>query len=88
MSLSAKVYVSSTATAEEIAVFEAKDSAAASRLETIVNTRVQEQKDIYADYAPLEVSRLEKAVIRKKAIICFSVWQQIKIRLNPKLTPY
>lgn len=66
-----KVYVSSTATAEEIAVFEAKDSAAASRLETIVNTRVQEQKDIYADYAPLEVSRLEKAVIRKEGNYLF-----------------
>ena len=66
-----KVYTSTTATAEEIAVFEAKDAAAASRLETIVNNRIQEQKDIYADYAPLEVSRLEKAVVRKEGNYMF-----------------
>lgn len=66
-----KVYTSTTATAEEIAVFEAKDAAAASRLETIVNNRIQEQKDIYADYAPLEVSRLEKAVVRKEGNYLF-----------------
>lgn len=66
-----KVYTSTTATAEEIAVFEAKDSAAATRLETVLNNRVQEQKDIYVSYAPLEVSRLEKAVIRKEGNYLF-----------------
>lgn len=67
----AKVYTSTTATAEEIAVFEAKDSAAVSRLETVINNRIKEQKEVYADYAPLEVSRLEKAVVRKEGNYLF-----------------
>lgn len=62
----AKVYVSSSATAEEIAVFEAKDAEAAGRIKSVMDGRVAEQTDIYADYAPDEVQRLSKAVVRQK----------------------
>lgn len=62
----AQVYTSSTATAEEIAVFEAKDAAAADRIEQVMQNRIDSQKELYASYAPDEVKRLEGAVLTKK----------------------
>ena len=54
-----QVYVSTGATAEEIAVFEAVDAAAVERLKEVVLQRLAEQKASYADYLPLELPKLE-----------------------------
>lgn len=70
-----KAYVSADVTAEEVAVFEMKDDAAAAALKTVLEAHVQAQKEIYADYSPEGVVRLEKAVIRqsgKYVILCIS----------------
>ena len=61
-----KVYTSSAATTEEIAVFEAKDAEAADRIEAAMKARVTAQKELYESYAPGEAARVEKAVIAKK----------------------
>lgn len=70
-----KAYVSADVTAEEVAVFEMKDDAAATALKTVLEAHVQAQKEIYADYSPEGVVRLDKAVIRqsgKYVILCIS----------------
>lgn len=61
-----KVYTSLAATTEEIAVFEAKDAAAADRIEAAMKARVTAQKELYESYAPEEAARVQKAVIVKK----------------------
>lgn len=61
-----KVYTSLAATTEEIAAFEAKDTAGADRIEAAMNARVTAQKELYESYAPEEAARVQKAVIVKK----------------------
>ena len=51
------------ATAEELAVFEAKDAAAAASLAEKLQARNSERLADYADYLPAEVPKLENAVI-------------------------
>lgn len=57
------VRAGSGATAEELAVFETKDAAAASALVEKLQARNSERIASYADYIPTEVPKLENAVI-------------------------
>ncbi len=57
------VRAGSGATAEELAVFEAKDAAAAASLAEKLQARNSERLADYADYLPAEVPKLENAVI-------------------------
>ena len=57
-------YASTGATAEEIALFECADQASANAVETACEKRVSNQADAYKAYAPLEVEKLDNAVIR------------------------
>ncbi len=71
----AKVYSSTGATPEEIAVFEAKDDAAASRIETALKERIEDQKSSFKDYIPKEMPKLESPVLVTKGhcvILCIS----------------
>lgn len=61
----AYVYVSSGATAEEVAVFEFADEEDAGEAVEAANTRIQEQKESFEMYAPEEVSRLDKAIVKQ-----------------------
>lgn len=66
-------YFSSNATTEEIAVVECGDEAAAKAMEEVFLQRIEEQKVTFADYAPAEVQRLDKAVVRvlgKYVVLC------------------
>ncbi|NLX91473.1 MAG: DUF4358 domain-containing protein [Firmicutes bacterium] len=70
-----KVYVSSGATAEEIAVFEAADAVAAKRIEKAVLQRVAEQQASFKDYLPAELPKLNDPFILvrdKYVILCIS----------------
>jgi hypothetical protein len=70
-----KVYVSSGATAEEIAVFEARDSDAARRIEAAVLQRVAEQQSSFRDYLPAELPKLDDPFVQvrgKYVILCLS----------------
>ena len=61
----AYVYVSSGATAEEVAVFEFADTEAAEEAAKAADTRIQEQKDSFATYIPEEVDKLEHAILEQ-----------------------
>jgi hypothetical protein len=57
------VYVSTGATAEEIAIFEAADTDSKNTVEDACNQRKEKQTTSYGDYKPSEVSRLDDAII-------------------------
>lgn len=61
----AKIYESSGATAEEIAVFECASSADADKVMTAMQQRVEEQKESFKDYVPEELLKLDNAVLIK-----------------------
>lgn len=67
--VSGRLYLSSGATAEEIAVFEAKDDAAAERLLAAAKERVEAQKTAFEDYAPAEMAKLNSAVVERNGKI-------------------
>ncbi|NLP36349.1 MAG: DUF4358 domain-containing protein [Firmicutes bacterium] len=70
-----KVYVSTGATAEEIAVFEAVDKEAAARIKEAVLQRAAEQEAAFRDYLPAEVPKLQKPylyVVDRYVIFCVS----------------
>lgn len=73
--VNAYVYISSGATAEEIAVFEFKDEDNAKQALDNANTRISEQKDSFASYIPEEVKKLDNAVVKQTGcylIVCVS----------------
>ena len=59
------VVVSTGATAEEIAVFEAADESSADAVKSACEDRKAKQTTSYADYKPSETSRLDKAIIKE-----------------------
>lgn len=70
----ASVYMSTTATAEEIAVFVADDENIAIDIEEKCKGRIAAQSELYADYAPLEVTRLDNSYLtRKKNLVVLCV---------------
>lgn len=58
-----QLYVSTGATAEEIAVFEAVDVEAAERIKTAVLQRAAEQESSFRDYLPAEVPKLQNSYV-------------------------
>ena len=70
-----QVYVSTGATAEEIAVFEAVDNEAAQEIETAARERLANQITGFEDYLPAELPKLKDpfiAVKGKYVIVCVS----------------
>ena len=59
------VYVSSGATAEEIAAIKCETKEDAAKVQTVLEERVKEQKDSFENYVPKELDKLDKAVIVK-----------------------
>jgi hypothetical protein len=59
------VYVSSGATAEEIAAIKCETKEDAAKVETALKERVEEQKESFENYVPKELDKLDKAVIVK-----------------------
>ena len=62
---SAIVYCGTAATAEEIAVFTARDAAAADRLLDAARARVDERIESYKSYGPAAAMTLENAIVKK-----------------------
>lgn len=58
---SAAVFCSSGATADELAIFKAKDAEAAKRISEAVQQRLDDQIKGFKNYIPAEVPKLEKA---------------------------
>ncbi len=59
----AKVYESTGATAEEIAVFEAKDETFLNRVKEGAQKRIEDQKAGFKDYQPKEMEKLKNPVL-------------------------
>ena len=59
------VYVSSGASAEEVAVLTAKERAGVSELEKITARRTQDQRDAFINYLPEEVDLLKAPYLRQ-----------------------
>jgi len=59
------VYVSSGATAEEIAAIKCETKEDADKVQTVLEERVKEQKESFENYVPKELDKLDKAVIMK-----------------------
>lgn len=59
------VYVGSGATSEEIAVFTAKTPEDADLMLTAANQHIEDQKESYANYLPLEAAKLENAFVKE-----------------------
>ena len=63
-----KVYTGTGATAEEIAVFKAKDEQAAGRIYQAMQTRVENQKAAFENYNPNEMKKLQDPLVRKTGV--------------------
>ncbi len=66
-------YMSSGATACEVAVIECKEESQAKDVEKLFETRVSNQSDLFASYNAGEVTKLDDAVIKtagKYAVLC------------------
>lgn len=67
------VYMSSGATAEEIAIFEFKNKEECKIALENANKRIEERKQSFKDYMPKEMKKLEDAIIKntqKYLIVC------------------
>lgn len=58
-----KVYISGTASGDELAVFEATDAEAAQRIKAVIDTRLASLIEQYRDYAPDKVQKLENPLL-------------------------
>ena len=71
----AQVYISSGATAEEIAVFEFSDTNTATNGFQMAQNRLEEQKEDFESYIPKEIRKLDRAVVLKVGkyvVVCVS----------------
>ena len=59
------VYVGNSGFVDEVSVWEASGSAAADTIDKQVRERINTQKDVYADYRPDEIPKLNNAVISR-----------------------
>lgn len=57
-------YMSTGATACEVAVIKCKDSSYTSEVEDLFKSRVEKQSELFASYAPEEVTKLDAAIIK------------------------
>ena len=60
------VYMSSGATAEEIAIFEFENKEECKEAMENANKRIEEQKESFKDYMPKEMKKLEVSIINTK----------------------
>ncbi|HIS67833.1 MAG TPA: DUF4358 domain-containing protein [Candidatus Gallacutalibacter stercoravium] len=70
-----KVYMSTGATAEEIAVLDATSDEAAQRIYEALQKRVERQREDFEDYVPAELQKLEDPVLEKngvQVVLCIS----------------
>ena len=73
--ISQTVYMSSGATAEEIAIFEFANKEDCKIASERANERIEEQKQSFKDYVPKEMKKLEDAIVMKKSnylIVCIT----------------
>ena len=84
-----KVYVNSTsAKAEELAIFKAKDETAAQNILQSVNERIEDLKFGFEGYIPEELQYIENAVVKKEGkYVLFAVGKNYE-KLNEVFIKY
>lgn len=84
-----KVYVNSTsAKAEELAIFEAKDEAKAENVLQAVNERIEDLRFGFEGYLPEELNYIENAVVKKEGkYVLFAVGQNYE-KINEVFLEY
>lgn len=68
-------YASSGATACEVAIIESKDAGDTGEIEKLLQTRVDNQKELYASYNAAEADKLGEAIIKSAGsytVLCIS----------------
>ena len=63
---SVAMYMGRGATAEEAAVFEAKDEETAKTMKAVAEEHIKNQREAFESYIPEEVKRLDKAIVEQK----------------------
>lgn len=72
---SARLYVGSGAVADELALFQFEDEAAAQDAVELAKARVENQRESFADYIPEEVPKLDNAVVKhfgRYLVVCIA----------------
>lgn len=61
-------FIAGSALADEITIFTSKDEASAKKMYDNAKTHIKERTDLFDDYAPAEVEKLNKAVVVQKGV--------------------
>jgi len=67
------VLCSTFATTEEIALFKCANEDAATKLKTNAAARVETQRTVYESYAPLEMPKLDDAIVKQNGLYVFYI---------------
>lgn len=73
--VSQQVFISTGATAEEVAIFKLKDENDTDKAFASVKERIENQKQSFETYIPEEIPKLENAIVKKAGqyiVICIS----------------
>lgn len=68
-----RLLCSTGATTEEIGLFKCVDEAAAARVKTAAEARVVSQRTAYESYAPLEMPKLDDAIVKQDGVYVFYI---------------
>ena len=60
------VYIGNSGTVDEVSVWKAVSESAANTIEARIRDRIETQKDVYADYRPDEIPKLNTAVVVRR----------------------
>lgn len=60
------IYIGNSGTVDEVSVWKAVSDSAANTIEDRVRDRIATQKDVYADYRPDEIPKLNNAVVVRR----------------------
>ena len=64
-------YIAGGALADEVVIFTAPDEAAAGKMLQNAQDHIKERSDLFADYAPAEAAKLDKAYVKQRG--CYVV---------------
>lgn len=68
-----EVLCSTGATTEEIALFKCENEDAATKLKANASSRVETQRTTYESYAPLEMPKLDDAIVKQNGLYVFYI---------------
>ena len=67
--VTARVYLGSGATAEEVCVFSSPNEHTAAQVETLLKEHLAAQRESFADYLPAETAKIDNAVLSRRGTL-------------------